>query len=104
MRPEERIQEREAYARGFAVHVGVDAGKQFHKLVACGPDRVRTKAFRVDVHRAGFLAAIEFLTATFPTVTPAETLVAIEFGGHLWLPSRSSSAPAASRSSRCRRW
>jgi transposase len=82
MRPEERIQEREEYARGFAVHVGVDAGKAFHKLVACGLDRVRTKALKVDVHRLGFLAAIEFLTAAFPGVVPAETLVAIEFGGH----------------------
>lgn len=82
MRPEERIQEREAYARGFAVHVGVDAGKEFHKLVACGPDRVRTKAIKVEVHRAGFVAALEFLTTTFPAVPPAAMLVAIEFGGH----------------------
>ena len=82
MRPEERIHEREAFARGFAVHVGIDAGKTFHKLVACGPDRVRTKAIKVDVSHAGFLAAIEFLTTTFPAHAPSETLIAIEFGGH----------------------
>ncbi len=82
MRPAERIAEREQFARGFRVHVGVDAGKSFHKLVASGPDRVRTQAVRVDVTRAGFESALQFLQAEFPDVAPAETLVAIEFAGH----------------------
>ena len=82
MRPAERIEQRETFARGFQVHVGVDAGKSFHKLVAAGPDRVRTKAVRVDVTRAGFEGALEFLRTQFPDVKPAETLVAIEFAGH----------------------
>ncbi|MGH7654559.1 MAG: IS110 family transposase, partial [Gemmatimonadaceae bacterium] len=82
MRPTERIMEREAYARQFPVHVGVDAGKSFHKLVACGPDGVRTKAERVEVSRAGFEGALRFLQQTFPDRAPAEMLVAIEFAGH----------------------
>ena len=81
MRPEARILERETLARRFGVHVGVDAGKLFHKLVACGPDRVRTKAVRVDVTRAGFVGALEFLRTQFPDVPPADCLVAIEFAG-----------------------
>ena len=82
MRPEARILEREVTARNFRVHVGVDAGKMFHKLVACGPDRVRTKAIRVEVTRDGFESALEFLRTQFPDVPPAECLVAIEFAGH----------------------
>ncbi|MGH7654315.1 MAG: IS110 family transposase [Gemmatimonadaceae bacterium] len=82
MRPAERILEREVYARQFPVHVGVDAGKSFHKLVACGPDGVRTKAERVEVSRAGFEGALRFLRETFPGRAPAEMLVAIEFAGH----------------------
>ncbi|MGH7655474.1 MAG: IS110 family transposase [Gemmatimonadaceae bacterium] len=82
MRPAERIMEREEYARQFPVHVGVDAGKSFHKLVACGPDGVRTKAERVEVSRAGFEGALRFLQETFPDRAPAQMLVAIEFAGH----------------------
>ena len=82
MRPAERIAEREQFARGFRVHVGVDAGKSFHKMVASGPDRVRTKAVRVDVTREGFESALTFLRTQFPDVTPEQTLVAIEFAGH----------------------
>ena len=82
MRPAERIAEREQFARGFRVHVGVDAGKSFHKMVASGPDRVRTKAVRVDVTREGFESALTFLRAQFPDVAPEQALVAIEFAGH----------------------
>ena len=53
MRPEERIEQREAYARQFPAHVGMDSGKMFQTLVASGPDRVRTKALTVEVGRAG---------------------------------------------------
>jgi transposase len=82
MRPEERIEERETFARGFRIHVGVDSGKRFHTLVASGPDRARTKAVRVDVTREGFEGALAFLRAQFPDSTPSQTLVAIEFAGH----------------------
>src|SRR5690606_11751578 len=56
--------------------------KTFHKLVAMGPDGRRTKAVREDVSRAGFEAADEYLTATFPDVPRARMLVALEFAGH----------------------
>jgi transposase len=82
MRPAQRMEEREQFAQGFRVHVGVDAGKSFHKLVAAGPERVRTTAVRVDVTREGFEGALEFLRTQFPDVQPEETLVAIEFAGH----------------------
>jgi transposase len=82
MRPAERILEREVYARQFPVHVGVDAGKSFHKLVACGPDGVRNKAHRVEVSREGFESALAFLHEAFPEAAPGQTLVAIEFAGH----------------------
>lgn len=35
-------EEKERYAAGFAVHVGVDTGKSFHKLVARRPGDVRS--------------------------------------------------------------
>ncbi len=82
MRPAARMEARERYARQFPVNVGVDAGKTFHKLVACGADRVRTKAIQVDVSRAGFDGALAFLRATYPDVPTSQMLVAIEFAGH----------------------
>ena len=48
--------EKHAYARSFPVHVGVDTAKQFHALVAQGPDGRRSKPFKVLVSRAGFEA------------------------------------------------
>ena len=33
-----RADDKRLFAQGFAVHVGVDTGKVFHKLVARGPD------------------------------------------------------------------
>lgn len=81
-RPAEIADEKRLYARQFPVHVGVDTGKTFHKLVAMGPDGRRTKAVRVDVSRAGFEAADQYLTATFPDVPRERMLVALEFAGH----------------------
>lgn len=73
---------KQAYARTFLVHVGVDAGKTFHKLVARGPGGARGKAVRVDVSRAGFEAADAYLRESFPGVAPARVLVGLEFAGH----------------------
>ena len=73
---------KEAYARTFLVHVGVDAGKTFHKLVARGPDGRRGKALRVDVSRAGFEAADDYLRESFPGVASERVLVGLEFAGH----------------------
>lgn len=81
-RPAEIADEKRLYARQFPVHVGVDTGKTFHKLVAMGPDGRRTKAVRVDVSRAGFEAADEYLTSAFPDVPRERMLVALEFAGH----------------------
>lgn len=75
-------EQKERYAAGFAVHVGVDTGKVFHKLVARGPDGRRLAAERVAVSRAGFDAADAYLAATFPTVPRARILVGVEFAGH----------------------
>lgn len=43
--------EKRLFAQSFPVHVGVDTGKQFHVLVARGPDGTRSKPFRADVSR-----------------------------------------------------
>jgi transposase len=75
-------EEKERYAAGFAVHVGVDTGKTFHKLVARRPGDVRSKPFKVTVDRAGFDAAHAHLRELYPDVTPDRTLVGIEFAGH----------------------
>ena len=71
-----------AYAHSFPVHVGIDTGKTFHKLVARGPDGRRSKAFTVPVSRSGFDAADAHLTALFPDVPRARMLVGLEFAGH----------------------
>ena len=72
---------RAAYARTFPVHVGVDAGRSFHKLVARMPGKPRTPPFRVDVNRGGFDAADRFLRGKFPSVARRRVLVGIECGG-----------------------
>jgi transposase len=74
--------EKAAYARQFPVHVGVDTAKQFHVLVALGPDGRRSKPFKVLVSRAGFEAANAHLQSLFPGHTPALMLVGLEFAGH----------------------
>jgi len=77
--------DKEAYARELPVHVGVDTGKEFHKLVARGPDGRRTKALRVEVDRDGFDAADKFLTDEFPGTPRDRMLIGLEFAGHYGL-------------------
>jgi hypothetical protein len=74
--------QKRTYAQTFPVHVGVDTGKLFHKLVARGPDGQRTKAYKVLVCRAGFEAANAHLRGLFPGVAPQQMLVGIEFAGN----------------------
>ena len=74
--------QKEAFARRFAVHVGVDTGKRFHKLVARGPDGRRRRAVRVDVSRTGFDSADEYIESSFPGLRRSSVLVGLEFGGH----------------------
>jgi transposase len=74
--------EKQAYARQFPAHVGVDTAKLFHVLVAQGPDGRRSKPFKVLVSRAGFEAADAQLRALFPTLAPRQMLVGLEFAGH----------------------
>src|SRR5487761_2134873 len=77
-----RREQHRACADRFAVLVGVDCGRTFHKLVARGHDGRRHQAVRVDVNRVGFDAALTYLRRTFPGLRPAEMLVGIEFAGH----------------------
>jgi transposase len=79
---EQRTDEQEAFARTFPVHVGVDCGKVFHKLVARGPDGRRLKAVKVLVSREGFDDADAYLARMFPAIKRSEMLVGLEFGGH----------------------
>lgn len=74
--------DKEALARQYPVHIGVDTGKVFHKLVARGPDGRRTKPYRVAVSRAGFDAVDAWLQQQFPGYKRSEMLVGLEFGGH----------------------
>ncbi len=73
--------EKSAYAHTFPVHVGVDTGKSFHKLVARGADGRRTKAVTVPVS-GGFDTADAHLASLFPDVPRGRILVGIEFAGH----------------------
>lgn len=73
---------KKAFARTFPVHVGVDTGKSFHLLVARRREAERGRALRVDVSRASFEAADQYLTTTFPGVPRARVLVGLEFAGH----------------------
>jgi transposase len=77
-----RREQNRAYADQFAVLVGVDCGRTFHKPVARGRDGRRRKAIRVDVSRQGFEDAHRYLTHTFPGIRPSAMLVGIEFAGH----------------------
>lgn len=81
-RPHERTEENETYARQFPVHVGVDCGRTFHKLVARGPDGRRRAPITVPVGYAGFNAADRYLRETFPVFESCQILVAFEFAGH----------------------
>jgi transposase len=74
--------QKRAYAALFPIHVGVDTGKTFHKLVARGLDGHRAKAYKVLVSRAGFEAADAYLRSLFPGIGPERMLVGLEFAGH----------------------
>jgi len=76
--PDEKV----AFAARFPVHVGIDTGKSFHKLVARGRDGRRTTALRVDVTRASFEAVDQYLVKTFPDCSRDQILIGIEFAGH----------------------
>jgi len=80
--PTQITDEKEALARRHLVHVGVDTGKSFHKLVARSADGSRTKAVRVEVSREGFERADRFLLETYPGVSREQMLVGVEFAGH----------------------
>jgi transposase len=67
MRPEERTEARVRWAAGFAVHVGVDAGKTAHQWVSCGPDRQRGH------HGQTFAAFLRQWGATLVTVSAVVT-------------------------------
>lgn len=71
-----------AHARTFPVHVGVDTSKQFHVVVARGPDGFRKKPYRVNVSREGFDACDRYLTELFPDVPRNRMLIGLEFAGH----------------------
>jgi transposase len=77
-----KADEKYLFARRFAIHVGVDTGKMFHKLVARGPDGRRRAPIKAVVNHAGFEAAHRQLLALFPGYTPTDILVGLEFAGH----------------------
>lgn len=77
-----RTDQKATLAATFPVHVGVDTGKTFHVLVARGPDGMRKTAQKVPVGRAGFEAADQYLTSTFPQAPRDRMLVGVEFAGH----------------------
>lgn len=77
-----RADEKYLFARRFAVHVGVDTGKAFHKLVARGADGRRRAPFKVLVNRAGFEEAHAHLRVSFPDHAASDILVGLEFAGH----------------------
>jgi transposase len=78
MKPDDKY----IWARSFPIHVGVDTGKVFHKLVVRGPDGRRQKAFKVLVSRPGFDETHAYLRTTFPNNAPGDFLVGLEFAGH----------------------
>src|SRR5690606_40968217 len=74
--------ERLVFARRFAVHVAVDTGKVFHKLVVRGPDGRRKAPHKVVVGRTGFAAVHAYLQSLFPDLSPQDFLIGLEFAGH----------------------
>ncbi|HYD54770.1 MAG TPA: IS110 family transposase [Gemmatimonadaceae bacterium] len=76
------VDRKATWAAQFPVHVGVDTGKTFHKLVARGSDGRRLAAVRVDVSRAGFDEADAYLADSFPGISRTQMLVGLEFAGH----------------------
>jgi len=77
-----RADEKYLFARRFAVHIGVDTGKAFHKLVARGADGRRRAPFKVLVNRAGFEEAHAHLRVSFPDYAASDMLVGLELAGH----------------------
>lgn len=69
------------FASHFPVHVGVDIGKQFHKLVARGPDGIRQAAQHVAVSREGFEAADGYLQSAIFGEPRERMLVGVEHAG-----------------------
>ena len=80
--PEDRQERQRRWAGQFRLHIGVDAAKLFHAIVARGPDATVLERAKVDVARVSFEAWWTELRATFPGITPAEMLIGIEFAGH----------------------
>lgn len=76
------VDSKATWAAQFPVHVGVDTGKVFHKLVARGSDGRRLAAELVPVSRDGFDTADAYLTRHFPDVPRDRMLVGLEFAGH----------------------
>jgi transposase len=70
------------FAAQFPVHVGIDAAKGTHTLVARGPDGVFTAPLTFPVGHTGFDTAAQSLQQAFPVVGPDQMLVGIEFAGH----------------------
>lgn len=81
--PRDDRQERQRlYAEGFKVHLGVDAAKGHHAIVARGISGGVVEAGKVKVKRPEFDAYLDRLREAFPGVKPSEMLVGIEFAGH----------------------
>ena len=80
--PEDRQERQRRWAGQFPVHLGVDAAKLFHAIVARGPDGAVLERAKVDVSRASFEGWWAELRVAFPGVIPAQMLVGIEFAGH----------------------
>lgn len=80
--PEDRQERQRRWAGQFHLHIGVDAAKLFHAIVARGPDATVLERAKVDVARASFDAWWGELRQTFPSITPSQMLVGIEFAGH----------------------
>jgi transposase len=70
------------FAARFPVHVGIDAAKATHTLVARGPDGVFTAPLTFPVGRVGFDAAAGALAQAYPVLRFDQVLVGIEFAGH----------------------
>lgn len=80
--PEDRQERQRRWAGQFRLHIGVDAAKLFHAIVARGPDGTVLERPKVDVRRDAFEEWWMELRATFPGIAPAQMLVGIEFAGH----------------------
>lgn len=80
--PDDRQERQRRWAGQFQLHIGVDAAKLFHALVARGPDGTVLERPKIDVRRDAFEAWWAELRTAFPGIPPAQMLVGIEFAGH----------------------